>query len=96
MALSCEKSDTVKTGETSAKQVFNRLAGAWAYWGWKGGYFTTEEDASAYYDEMRYMLANQMAAPNSPQWFNTGLHWAYGSTAQAKATTTLITNLANW
>jgi len=73
-----EKSDTVKTGETSAKQVFNRLAGAWAYWGWKGGYFTTEEDASAYYDEMRYMLANQMAAPNSPQWFNTGLHWAYG------------------
>ncbi|NDI12680.1 MAG: vitamin B12-dependent ribonucleotide reductase, partial [Rhodobacteraceae bacterium] len=73
-----EKSDTKKTGETSAKQVFNRLAGAWAYWGWKGGYFTTEEDASAYYDEMRYMLANQMAAPNSPQWFNTGLHWAYG------------------
>ena len=58
--------------------MFNRLAGAWAYWGWKGGYFTTEEDASAYYDEMRYMLANQMAAPNSPQWFNTGLHWAYG------------------
>jgi ribonucleoside-diphosphate reductase alpha chain len=73
-----EKSDTDKTGETSAKQVFNRLAGAWAYWGWKGGYFTTEEDASAYCDEMRYMLANQMAAPNSPQWFNTGLHWAYG------------------
>ncbi len=73
-----EKTDTEKIGETSAKQVFNRLAGAWAYWGWKGGYFTTEEDASAYYDEMRYMLANQMAAPNSPQWFNTGLHWAYG------------------
>jgi ribonucleoside-diphosphate reductase alpha chain len=73
-----EKSDTEKTGETSAKQVFNRLAGAWAYWGWKGGYFTTEEDANAYYDETRYMLANQMAAPNSPQWFNTGLHWAYG------------------
>ncbi|SLN59848.1 vitamin B12-dependent ribonucleotide reductase [Roseisalinus antarcticus] len=66
------------SGETSARQVFDRLAGAWAYWGWKGGYFTTEEDASAYYDEMRYMLATQMAAPNSPQWFNTGLHWAYG------------------
>ncbi|MDE0782394.1 MAG: vitamin B12-dependent ribonucleotide reductase [Planktomarina sp.] len=65
-------------GETSAKQVFDRLAGAWAYWGWKGGYFTTEEDASAFYDEMRYMLATQRAAPNSPQWFNTGLHWAYG------------------
>ena len=65
-------------GETSAKQVFDRLAGAWAYWGWKGGYFTTEEDASAYFDEMRYMLATQRAAPNSPQWFNTGLHWSYG------------------
>ncbi len=65
-------------GESSAKQVFDRLAGAWAYWGWKGGYFTTEEDARAYYDEMRHMLATQRAAPNSPQWFNTGLHWAYG------------------
>jgi ribonucleoside-diphosphate reductase alpha chain len=65
-------------GETSSKQVFDRLAGAWAYWGWKGGYFTTEEDARSYYDEMRHMLASQRAAPNSPQWFNTGLHWAYG------------------
>ena len=65
-------------GETSARQVFDRLAGAWAYWGWKGGYFTTEADAQAYYDEMRYILASQSGAPNSPQWFNTGLHWAYG------------------
>ena len=65
-------------GETSARQVFDRLAGAWAYWGWKGGYFTDQSDARAYYDEMRFMLARQMAAPNSPQWFNTGLHWAYG------------------
>ncbi len=65
-------------GEISAKQVFDRLAGAWTYWGWKGGYFTTEGDARAYFDEMRYMLATQRAAPNSPQWFNTGLHWAYG------------------
>ncbi|MGR3444889.1 vitamin B12-dependent ribonucleotide reductase [Thalassococcus profundi] len=70
--------DTETTGETSSKQVFDRLAGAWAYWGWKGGYFTTEEDARAYFDEMRHMLATQRAAPNSPQWFNTGLHWAYG------------------
>ena len=71
--------DDVETGgETSAKQVFDRLAGAWAYWGWKGGYFTSESDARAYFDEMRFMLARQMAAPNSPQWFNTGLHWAYG------------------
>ncbi|MEJ6398735.1 vitamin B12-dependent ribonucleotide reductase [Yoonia sp. 208BN28-4] len=70
--------DATFSGETSAKQVFDRLAGAWAYWGWKGGYFTTEEDAQAYFDEMRFMLATQRAAPNSPQWFNTGLHWAYG------------------
>ncbi|WP_036290777.1 vitamin B12-dependent ribonucleotide reductase [Methylosinus sp. PW1] len=66
------------SSETSAREVFDRLAGAWAYWGWKGGYFDTEEDASAFQDELRYMLARQMAAPNSPQWFNTGLHWAYG------------------
>ncbi len=71
-------SDTPTVGETSSKQVFDRLAGAWAYWGWKGGYFTAEADARAYYDEMRHMLASQRAAPNSPQWFNTGLHWAYG------------------
>ena len=64
--------------EKSARQVFDRLAGAWAYWGWKGGYFDGEEDARAYFDEMRFMLARQLAAPNSPQWFNTGLHWAYG------------------
>jgi ribonucleoside-diphosphate reductase alpha chain len=68
-----------RTGsEMSAKQVFDRLAGCWTYWGWKGGYFSSEEDARAFHDELCYMLANQMVAPNSPQWFNTGLHWAYG------------------
>ncbi len=65
-------------GEQSCKQVFDRLAGTWTYWGWKGGYFSTEADAQAFFDEHRYMLAMQMVAPNSPQWFNTGLHWAYG------------------
>ena len=64
--------------EKTATDVFDRLAGAWTYWGWKGKYFDTEEDASAFHDELRFMLASQMAAPNSPQWFNTGLHWAYG------------------
>src|ERR1700712_375323 len=65
--------------ELSSKQVFDRLAGCWTYWGWKGGYFGgSEEDARAFSDELRYMLAKQMVAPNSPQWFNTGLHWAYG------------------
>jgi ribonucleoside-diphosphate reductase alpha chain len=65
-------------GETSAKQVFDRLAGTWTYWGWKGGYFDGEDDARAFYDELRLMLVRQIGAPNSPQWFNTGLHWAYG------------------
>ncbi|HLJ95225.1 MAG TPA: vitamin B12-dependent ribonucleotide reductase [Gemmataceae bacterium] len=64
--------------ETDARQVFRRLAGCWTYWGWKGGYFSSESDAQAFFDETCYMLAAQMAAPNSPQWFNTGLHWAYG------------------
>ncbi len=64
--------------ETDARQVFDRLAGTWTYWGWKAGHFSTEEDARAFFDELRYMLAMQMGAPNSPQWFNTGLHWAYG------------------
>ncbi|WP_127904291.1 vitamin B12-dependent ribonucleotide reductase [Solirhodobacter olei] len=77
-ALAAMPADQRYGGESSAKQVFNRLAGAWAYWGWKGGYFSSEGDARAYYDEMCMMLARQMGAPNSPQWFNTGLHWAYG------------------
>ncbi|MCU0705171.1 MAG: vitamin B12-dependent ribonucleotide reductase [Fimbriiglobus sp.] len=65
-------------GERDSRQVFHRLAGCWTYWGWKGGYFGSEADAKAFYDETCHMLAAQMAAPNSPQWFNTGLHWAYG------------------
>ncbi len=64
--------------ERDSRQVFDRLAGCWTYWGWKDGIFSTEEDAKAFYDELRFMLATQMCAPNSPQWFNTGLHWAYG------------------
>jgi ribonucleoside-diphosphate reductase alpha chain len=64
--------------EKDARQVFDRLAGCWTYWGWKDGLFSTEADAKVFYDELRYMLAAQICAPNSPQWFNTGLHWAYG------------------
>jgi len=71
-------------GEKNAQQVFHRLAGCWTYWGWKHGYFKSESDAKAYYNDMAYMLANQMAAPNSPQWFNTGLHWAYGIAGPAQ------------
>jgi len=64
--------------ETDSKQVFERLAGTWTYWGYKFGYFDSEEDAKNFYNELIYMLSRQMAAPNSPQWFNTGLFWAYG------------------
>ena len=64
--------------EDDARRVFDRLAGTWTYWGWKGGIFDDEESARAFFDELRFMLATQRAAPNSPQWFNTGLHWAYG------------------
>jgi ribonucleoside-diphosphate reductase alpha chain len=70
--------DATTGQETDARQVFRRLAGCWTYWGWKGGYFSGEADAKAFFDETCYMLAAQMGAPNSPQWFNTGLHWAYG------------------
>ncbi len=72
------------TAEKDSKQVFHRLAGCWTYWGWKGGYFDSEDDARTFYDELMYMLANQMAAPNSPQWFNTGLNWAYGITGPSQ------------
>lgn len=70
--------------ETDSRQVFNRLAGCWTYWGWTHDYFSSEEDARHYYDEIRYMLARQMVAPNSPQWFNTGLYWAYGINGPAQ------------
>ena len=65
-------------GETDSRQVFSRLAGCWRAWGERHGYFDGKKDATAFEDELSFMLANQHAAPNSPQWFNTGLHHAYG------------------
>ncbi|MGD9715361.1 MAG: adenosylcobalamin-dependent ribonucleoside-diphosphate reductase, partial [Thermomicrobiales bacterium] len=70
--------------ERSARQVIHRLAGCWRHWGESHGYFASADDAQAFYDELAYMLVNQMAAPNSPQWFNTGLNWAYGITGPAQ------------
>lgn len=70
--------------EIDSRQVFSRLAGCWTYWGWKHDYFDSEKDAKVFYDELCYMLATQMAAPNSPQWFNTGLNWAYGINGPAQ------------
>jgi ribonucleoside-diphosphate reductase alpha chain len=69
---------TTMRGEQDSREAFHRLAGTWAYWGQKYGYFDSDDDAHAFYDELAYMMATQRAAPNSPQWFNTGLHWAYG------------------
>jgi len=77
-ALAALPEDERYGGETDAREVFNRLAGTWAYWGFKGNYFDSEDDARTFYDELCWMLADQRVAPNSPQWFNTGLHWAYG------------------
>ena len=77
-ALASLPKDKRSGSEIDSRQVFDRLAGTWTFWGWKGGYFDGESDARAFFDEMRFMLATQKAAPNSPQWFNTGLHWAYG------------------
>ena len=65
-------------GELSAVEVADRMSGCWAYWGWKGGYFDSEDDARIFRDEARASILLQEVAPNSPQWFNTGLHWAYG------------------
>jgi ribonucleoside-diphosphate reductase alpha chain len=76
--------DAANNGERDARQVFHRLAGCWRLWGEQHGYFGSPEDAQAFYDELVYMLANQMCAPNSPQWFNTGLHFAYGISGPAQ------------
>ena len=73
-----EKGQPVTGSEHSIKQVVHRLVGCWKEWGEKHGYFDTKEDAQAFYDEVAYMLVGQMGAPNSPQWFNTGLKYAYG------------------
>jgi ribonucleoside-diphosphate reductase alpha chain len=71
-------------GERDARLVFERLAGCWTHWGKAYGYFKTIEDSAAFHDELCFMLAHQMAAPNSPQWFNTGLHYAYGLSGPAQ------------
>src|SRR3989344_4876776 len=70
--------------ERSVRQVLKRLAGCWRHWGGKFGYFASPEDAQAFEEELLFMLVHQTASPNSPQWFNTGLHWAYGVTGSNK------------
>src|SRR4051812_4734911 len=82
--LTDESGQPVTGPEKSAKQVIHRLAGCWRNWGETHGYFDTAEDAQAFYDELSYMLLHQMCAPNSPQWFNTGLNFAYEITGPAQ------------
>ncbi|OGJ62151.1 ribonucleoside-diphosphate reductase, adenosylcobalamin-dependent [Candidatus Peribacteria bacterium RIFCSPHIGHO2_02_FULL_53_20] len=82
--LKNEKGEVITGPERSVKQVIRRLAGCWRSWAEKYGYFETTQDAQAFEDELSYMLIHQMAAPNSPQWFNTGLHHAYGITGPAQ------------
>ncbi|MDQ3043539.1 MAG: vitamin B12-dependent ribonucleotide reductase [Chloroflexota bacterium] len=84
MVLADDTGNPVLGPERSAKQVIGRLAGAWRHWGETHGYFASPDDAQAFEDELIHMLVTQMAAPNSPQWFNTGLAWAYGITGPAQ------------
>ncbi len=79
-----EKGNPILGPERSVRQVVRRLAGCWRHWGETYGYFKTTQDAQAFEDELSYMLVHQMAAPNSPQWFNTGLNTAYGITGPAQ------------
>ena len=70
--------------EHSARQVIHRLVGCWRSWGESHDYFDTPDDAKAFYDELCWMMLHQVSAPNSPQWFNTGLNWAYGISGPAQ------------
>ena len=79
-----ENEKVIMGRETSIKQVAHRIAGCWRYWGEKYGYFASSDDAQIFYEEMVYMIIGQYAAPNSPQWFTTGLNFAYGITGPAQ------------
>ena len=70
--------------ETSVKQVAHRLADCWRTWGYQYGYFASEKDAQVFYDELVYSILMQSCAPNSPQWFNTGLFNSYGINGKAQ------------
>jgi ribonucleoside-diphosphate reductase alpha chain len=79
-----ENGNIITGAENSVKMVVGRLASTWRHWGEEYGYFNSQEDAQAFEDELKYMLVKQMCAPNSPQWFNTGLAHAYGITGDAQ------------
>jgi len=74
--------DGTTGSENSIKQVAHRMANCWKDWGSRYGYFASQKDADIFYDEIVYTITGQLAAPNSPQWFNTGLHSSYGITGK--------------
>ena len=82
--LTDPEGNPVTGSEHSIKEVVHRMAGCWRDWGEKNSYFDTPDDAQAFYDEVAFMILKQMGAPNSPQWFNTGLNFAYGTTGPAQ------------
>ncbi|MCF7844344.1 MAG: vitamin B12-dependent ribonucleotide reductase [Kiritimatiellales bacterium] len=82
--LKDEQGNIITGPERSVKQVVRRLSGCWRHWGQQFNYFETAQDAQAFEDELSYMLVHQMSAPNSPQWFNTGLNYSYGITGPAQ------------
>jgi len=68
--------------ETSVKQVAHRMANCWRVWGERYGYFASTQDAQVFYEELVYSILDQACVPNSPQWFNSGLHETYGITGK--------------
>jgi ribonucleoside-diphosphate reductase alpha chain len=78
------QADGTTGSETSVKQVAHRLADCWKTWGERYGYFASKKDSQVFYDELVFSILGQMAAPNSPQWFNTGLYNTYGITGKAQ------------
>ena len=80
-----DKNDNLVLGaEKSIKMVATRLVSTWRHWGEKYGYFASKDDADTFEDELKYMVVGQVCAPNSPQWFNTGLAHAYGIKGEAQ------------
>ena len=68
--------------ESSLRQVVDRVVDTITRWGLEGGYFSDDAEASAFSDELKYILVTQRAAFNSPVWFNIGVP---GVRAQASA-----------
>jgi ribonucleoside-diphosphate reductase alpha chain len=60
--------------EYSVKQMIDRVAKTIGFWGVKGGYFASADDAERYVEDLTWILVNQYASFNSPVWFNVGVY----------------------